>query len=908
MTGVGQAGFPAQMNHPMQASPMPGQQQMSMGLGDMGQQNGMQHRPQPQQPQQQQQPQQPQQQQQNIMQQRAQQRPGVGFPYNDELQTLSAQEYEQVCRVASQIISKTPQEDLEKIKLNLQNMSPEQRQYLSKKNMDPLTYFFRSQALTQLRRFKRNRMEMARAHGNGVDPNGAAMLAETMNPQQRQMLTNMMNLQRNSAYPMGNQQNPEPSFIGSVDNIQGQQADGLRSQEAGQLVVPASSLPINQTASNMFQMGPQLNQNAQSGISPQFLAQHPQGAQNVSQGRSQQTSQLQNETQAQQAARVQAAQRAQIAMTQNGQAGSQMQHQMTQQSPAMPMLNRPMAPGQMSPAQVAAQVRPPSRAPGMGQQQANVQSMGGQPSMQRPQIPPGLPPQLQEQLSQMSNEQLNLFFQQRRLANNQALLRANQQQSIQMQQNFPQQGQGQQMLPGQIGNGQNMRAPLNLQQHIASMNGQMLPGQQMSVQQRQQQQQQQRQHDMYKLQLLRQHGGGIEMSPDQVKEMDRLHFPPAILNNNPNISSPVPKHIKTWGQLKQLAASNPQLLGGVDIQKLMALQKLHLAQILAQSKEGGRGAEQNGQGPWMPTQFQGQSQPFMNNQFASGQQQPSINMPAIRPITPQDIQLARQRLGPQVQSLSDEQLRDLLHRNRQKQIQAAQARALAAQQGQQGQQPQTTSQPPVTVPPTVPQVKLESQAPQSTSQQGPQNGTAKAQATVAGKGNKASVTKQAPKRKLPNEEPTEAQTTPIQKSTQPVASQGGPVPVPNRPNMFFTREQLAAMTPQQRAQLELHLRRQQAQGRGSISRTSAEDAWNNLPERIRMMYDEIAKTAPPAEPVTITPEQKASMSQQLRDSTDYLGRMDALVQFIAKIPGQERNVRSLLAMVSPRLLSTRACI
>ena len=74
--------------------------------------------------------------------------------------------------------------------------------------------------------------------------------------------------------------------------------------------------------------------------------------------------------------------------------------------------------------------------------------------------------------------------------------------------------------------------------------------------------------------------------------MDRLHFPPAILNNNPNISSPVPKHIKTWGQLKQLAASNPQLLGGVDIQKLMALQKLHLAQILAQSKEGGRGAEQ----------------------------------------------------------------------------------------------------------------------------------------------------------------------------------------------------------------------------------------------------------------------------------------------------------------------------
>ncbi|PYH41475.1 uncharacterized protein BP01DRAFT_305629 [Aspergillus saccharolyticus JOP 1030-1] len=885
MPGVGQAGFPAQMNHPMQASPMPGQQQMSMSLGDLGQQGGMQHRPQPQQPQQQQQSQQ-QQQQQNIMQQRAQQRPAVGFPYNDELQTLSAQEYEQVCRVASQIISKTPQEDLEKIKLNLQNMSQEQRQYLVKKKMDPLTYFFRSQALTQLRRFKRNRMELARNQGAGVDPNGAAMLAETMNPQQRQML---MNLQRNSTFPMGNQPNPEPSFMGSIDNIQGQQAEGLRSQEAGQLVVPASSLPIN-TGSNMFPMNSQLGPNAQAGISPQFLAQHTQNAQNVSQGRPQQTSQLQTDTPPQQA-RINAAQRAQLAMTQGGQVGSQMQHQMAQ-SPAMSMLNRPMAPGQMSPAQVAAQVRPPSRAPGMGQQQANVQAMGGQPAMQRPQIPPGLPPAVQEHLSQMSTEQLN-YIQQRAIANNQ-MLRQSRQQSMPMQQGFGQQGQGQQMLNGQMGNGQGIRAPLNLQQQIANMNGvqipnHMLPGQQGSVQQ----QQQQRQHDMYKRQLLRQHSVGIEMSPEQTKEMDRVHFPPAILNNNPNISSPVPTHIKTWGQLKELASSNPQLLGGVDIQKLVALQKLHLAQILTQAKEGNRSAEQHGQGPWMPTQFQGQSQPFMNNQFTSGQQQPPINMPVMRPITPQDIQLARQRLGRQVQHLSDENLRDLLHKNRQKTI-LAQARAMAA--AQQNQQPPTASQPPVTVHPTVPQVKLESQPSQPTAQQNQQNVPPKAQAAPSGKGNKASATKQAPKRKLPNEESMEAQATPVQKPNQPAPSQGGPAPVPNRPNMPFTREQLAAMTPQQRAQLELHLRRQQAQGRGSITRTAAEDSWNHLPERIGMMYEEIARTAPPAEPVPITPEQKATMSQQLRDSTDYLGRMDALVQFIAKIPGQERNVRSLLAM------------
>ncbi|KAL4925620.1 mediator complex subunit 15-domain-containing protein [Aspergillus undulatus] len=34
----------------------------------------------------------------------------------------------------------------------------------------------------------------------------------------------------------------------------------------------------------------------------------------------------------------------------------------------------------------------------------------------------------------------------------------------------------------------------------------------------------------------------------------------------------------------------------------------------------------------------------------------------------------------------------------------------------------------------------------------------------------------------------------------------------------------------------------------------------------------------------------------LRNCTDFLGRMDSLVHFVAKIPGQERNVRSLLGI------------
>jgi hypothetical protein len=902
MTGVGQAPFPQQMGRPVQASPMPGQQQMAMGMNDPSQQAAMQHRQQ-----QQQQQQQPQQQQAMLQQQRAQQRPGSGIPLTDDLSTLSAQDYDHVCRIANQILAKTPQEDVDKIKMNLQNMTPEQRQYLSRKNMDPITYFFRSQALNQLRRHKRLRMEQQRPPNTGVDPNSAIMGDPMMNAQQRQMFQNMMNLQRNSAFSMGGQPNLDPSaFIGNVENIQGQQADGLRSQEAGQLVVPASSSQMNQqpfpNSQNMFQGG-QANMNGAS-ISPQFFPQqHLQNSQNLQQDRTQQAPQFQPQSQAQTQAqaRAQAAQKAQMAISQAGQANSQMQQQMTQQNSAMPMLNRPMAPGQMSPAQVAAQARPPSRAP--GQQPNGVQSIGGQPAMQgRPQIPSNLPPVVQEQLARMTQEQLTAFLmnQRRQISNNQAMARQNAtQQSMPMQQNLSQPGQGQQMANGQMNNSQNMRTSLNLQQQLAGMGGtqppnQMLPGQQQMSAQQRQQQQQQRQHDLYKMQLLRQQSGGLDFSADQVKDMDRVPFPPSILSNNPNVPSPVPKHIKSWGQLKQWATANPQLLGGIDLQKLVTFQKFHMAQMVAQNKENG------GQNPWMQMPFQGQPQQYMNQQqFQAGQQQAPSSGPPVRPISGQDIQMARQRLGAQVQNYTDEQLRELLYRNRQKQM-MLQAQTRAAHAASQGvSQTQSSQQTPVSAPSAAPQVKTEAQPQQQLTQINQQTQAAKAPNPTPGKSVKGPAAKQPPKRKMANDEGVDAQNTPAQKPSQLATSQGVSGPTPSRSNLQLTREQVAAMTPQQRAQLEAHIRRQQGQtqNRVPITRAVAEEAWNNLPEKIRQLYNEISKQAPPADPVTVQPEKKAQMAQQLRECTDMLGRMDTLVQWFAKIPNQEKNVRSLLAMV-----------
>lgn len=895
-TGAGQnqipGAFPQHLNQSMQASPVSGQQQMAMGMNGQNQQAAMQQRQQQQSQamlQQQQQQQQHQQQ-----QQRSQQRPGNGIPMVDDLSTLSAQDLDHVSRLANEMLNKTNPEDMEKIKLNLSNMTPEQRQYLARKNLEPMTYFFRSQALNQIRRHRRARLEMGgRAPNAGVDNNGNMMGDPMMNSQhQRQMLQNMLNLQRNSAFPGNPAQTMEPpNFIGNVENIQGQQADGLRSQEAGQLVVPASSSQMNQAPfpnnnNNMFpqQMGQngQANMNANNtNAQAQFLAQqHLQGGSNTPQDRMQFQAQ-QSQAQAQAQARAQAAQKAQMAMSgHGGQVTPQSQPQLNGQSPVMPMLNQPMAPGQMSPVQVPAQARPPSRPANMGQHPAGV---AGQAAMQgQPQIPSNIPPHIQEQLARMPPEQARVFIMQQRRAALNNMARANPGQQPQ-----PQPGQAQPMMNNQMGNAM-MRGSMSAPQDLSS--GGMPQGQQMTPQQRQQ-----RQNEIYKLQMLRQQNNGVEMTPEQGKQMDRVSFPPSILNMN-GTSMQVPSNIKSWAQLKQWANSNPQVASPNDLPRLMMLQKLHLGQLISASTNQ---VNQNGQGP-TATPFQSTQAPFTNAAgFPPSQQSAAINMAAMRPISAQDIQMARQKLGHQASNFTDEQIREILYRNRQKQMmQAAQNRAMQLEGNTQpGQLNQPAAQPPVPAVQPVPQMKQQHpQAPQST----PQTANTKPQAGAAAKGAKGAAGKQASKKRPSTDDTSEARATATPQMSQPVAVPGAPGTAPQRPGLPFTPEQLAQMTPQQRAQVEAHMRRQQSQSRGQVlSRAAADEAWNrNLPPQVMEVYNDIAKNAPPAKPIPVSPEQKAAMTKQLREALDVLGRLDALVQWFAKMQGQEKNVKNLLAMVS----------
>ncbi|KAJ5294725.1 hypothetical protein PENANT_c014G02265 [Penicillium antarcticum] len=884
-------GFPQQMNQNLQGSPVAGQNQMSMGMNNAA----LQQQQQQQRQQQQSQAMLQQQAQQQAQSQRTQQRPANGIPLPDDLNTLSPQDLDHVSRLANEMLSKTSPEDMEKIKLNLSNMTPEQRQYLARKNLDPMTYFFRSQALGQIRRHRRARAEIGRTQNAGIDPNGNMMGDPMMNSQQqRQAFQNMLNLQRNNAFPGNPGQSMEPpNFMGNVENIQGQQADGLRSQEAGQLVVPASSSQMNQAPfpnnnhNNMFpqQMGQNGqanmngdNVNAQAQAQAQFLAQqqHMQGGSNVPQDR------MQFQAQAQAQARAQAAQKAQMAISgHGGQANPQGQSQLTGQSPGMPMLNQPMAPGQMSPVQVHGQTRPPSRP--MSQHPGSVP---GQAAMQgRPPMPPNIPQHIQDQIARMTPEQAQAFMltQQRRAMSNMARNPA--QQPASLQQNQPQPGQPQQMLNNQMGNPM-MRGSMNVPQE---MNPGGLPqGQQLTPQQRQQ-----RQNEMFKLQLLRQQNNGVEMTPDQSKQMDRVAFPPSILNMN-GTSMQVPKNVKNWGQLKQWAASNSGGSRPNDMSRLMVLQKLHLGQLLS----SGTGLVKDPNVPGQQaTPFQSTQNQFPNPQgFPVGQQQPPPNMAGMRPITAQDIQMARQKLGPQSANFTDEQIRDILHRNRQRQLmQAAQNRAMQMEGNMPpGQQGQPTTQPPFPSGQAIPQPKP--QPPQQTQPPADPQSLVKAQAAANAKSAKAVAGKPASKKRPSTDDTPDDRNmaTPQQNQTvMPSGTGAGPT----RSGMPFTPEQLAQMTPQQRAQVDAHMWRQQQAQPKVLSRVAAEEAWNkNLPPQVMEVYNEISKAAPPAKPLPISPEDKVLMTNQLRDSLQVLGRLDTLVQWYAKVPGQEKNVRNLLAM------------
>lgn len=194
-------------------------------------------------------------------------------------------------------------------------------------------------------------------------------------------------------------------------------------------------------------------------------------------------------------------------------------------------------------------------------------------------------------------------------------------------------------------------------------------------------------------------------------------------------------------------------------------------------------------------------------------------------------------------------------------------------------------------------VPTTTQAPQPV--QTPQTTNAKVQPTSSGgKGAKGGAAGKPTSKKRPHsDEVVEIQNPKAQPPTQ-APPQPATTSAPARPPLNLTREQLAALSPTPRNQFDAHLKTQRPP-RPQLSRIAAEENWNtSLPDQLKHWYNEMAKAViPNSGPMDISAEDKAIMAQQLRDSTEMLSRLDTLVQWLFKLPNQEKNVKALLSMV-----------
>nr|KMM73029.1 hypothetical protein CPAG_09318 [Coccidioides posadasii RMSCC 3488] len=873
--------FPNAMPRPTQGTPMPMQQQQALSAPPNQQ-------PLPQQ----------------AFLQNPQARP-VSMQLRDDISSLSQKESQYVCHFADQLAQKTSPADMEKIKMNLQNMTADQRQFLNRKGLTPMQYFFRCQALKTLRKH-RQAMGMANPQTMNLDAANTAGGERMMTTHQRQLSQPSMSFQGSPAMPMAGL---DPSFSGNVDHVQPQQVDALRSQETGQPAMSAHnpqmmSHPPFGSQQGAFQ-GPHPNVNRTNMNAAMMAQQHRQNLQNAQQDKLQHAAHFQAQSDAQ--ARAQAAAKAQRAIS--SQANPQIPQSMPQQNPAVSMMNRPGAPVQVPQGGMGPQGRPYARPGGMGQNNQNPMQTP------RPPIPPGLPQNVQNHLAQLPPEQVNGVLQnyRRAMANNPAMLRQNH--GVPVQPPIPDSAQMAQVPSSNMVNDPNMRASMGMHYPLMNMGGMQpqpgLQGQQFPMQKPNQPFLGYPQPPDPRLEYLQQRSSTFTMNEDQLREMDKVPFPFAIFNSNPAVAQALPKNLKTWGQLKMWASKNPQALGEISVDRLAMLQKLHFGQMLSARREAAnRAMGQPTAAPPVGMDQSGLRQPHFGpqhmHQQLPGQPQVPHGMPVMRPITANDIHMARQKLGAHVEKLSDDALRVLLEKSRHKQYmtQAARnreaAQALAAQSMNQvptpGQIPVPT-QPPQHIPTTQaqPQVSQPTSAPgmpSMDSKSGPQNVANTARAAAVKPSPKSLKRPSVPdtENKAPVPHQPQVPTVPLGGG----GGGGGGGQPPQASPAQSTRESMAAMSQQQRPQWEAHLRRQQAQPR--ISKDAADEAWARLPEPLKQMYAELVRNDNAVVPVAMTSAQKAAVTQQLRENTYMLSRMDTLVQWISKFPGQEKNVRTLLQM------------
>ncbi|KAH7329369.1 hypothetical protein B0I35DRAFT_404605 [Stachybotrys elegans] len=743
-----------------------------------------------------------------------------GQPGQTDMSRLTNADKQKVAEIASKMMASSSEDAKNAIRQQLSaRLTPQQINEMNAQGKDILTWYFQQQALLALR--------------NGTVRLQPQAGQQNQNPAQATMMQQQQSQQNLQRPNMMNGVQPDGSgtdfsqFTSSMESIKNQQMNGMLAEQAGQMVVPASNANVrNPTPQPMNQNMPNQQGPNQPPRQPQQQPQQPSQQQAQAQQQQNQNMKLQQMKAGQSGQQPQAqmqAMQAQLKQMPGQQAGAGVP---ISQSPAMETLNTPIS-------------RPPGNVNAMGNQ-GMVQGavpFGDQRFNQGIQRPHN--PAFQNMLANMTQEQrasisglapdrLNDVMK-RWQDGRQGMMGMNpaQMNVAQMQQ----QGRPQNPNPmGQMNPGMAGLGPQGLQPGAMGMPGQPP---------------QQPQQPMMRM-----------PQAQTAHVMDSMDLPPQVVAQ----LGTLPPDVKKWRELKAWLSRNNHLpqqtrqqLGILQQRQFSILLSRRQAQQQQQQQQQQQHPPQQGgpmQMPNMPPQTPGQ----MINQHQQQPQQPQQNPmqramgnvpPAVLQVTNQEIMQIR-NARPAMAQLPDEQIRGIIlqmKKNQWMQQQQQQQQQLRAQQSLvQGHAQGSASLGPnhMTMPPNMMQ-QQPNQAVQTPQPQGPNTmPQSAAMQPTASKQSNATPRMSGPnsnnnnRSQPPNSSPAPPQkslkrATPDDESEAPAASTTQP-PAPqqnqqaqqkHKPIPQLTPEQLASLTPEQRAKYEQMLKSHRDRHTEAIERLRA---------------------------------------------------------------------------------------
>ena len=563
---------------------------------------------------------------------------GMPMPMPMQTPNFTAQETTIINTMAQQMFaSATPQEREMAHRRVVESTGQPQLQLLRQKQVNLVQWFFRQMAVKRYLAKKQEAQNLQQQGQNGGNAFGAAMLRPGNAAQ---------NLVNAPASQIGIASQQLGNLGGNFQQIMSRQENGLREQEAGRMVVPASQQHIAGQPGMNQQTGQTGGQNPQQQIgNPQNIQSNTGSTATSGQVRQ---ANSQNHVQQQQPLQGQP----------GGGLRGPLGQGMPQQSPAMPTLNRPMdsntprpasqtqqKPQQQTPDQNAATTGKANQSlqqAGQGQSQMSTQPQAhnAAPKMANLQaIINGFPPHIRQQLMNLPPESRNQFL---------AKLRSAQLQKTGQTRSQNSQGQTKEQLSEKLSAG-------------SSISGQA--------------------HELSSA-LNATSINGPHLTKEQIEEMDNQPYPPTILNGERTMRH-IPPDVKTWRALKEWCRSHSNIVPPESITKLDHLQAMHFSML---AKRGiaieGQALRQNLPGQQLggqpvpnvtasqsgPAPMATMAPPRSTQALGPAQWQQMLASHPLLQVSDEEVRMIRASLPPNAAHLSNAELKVLVAKRKVQQL------------------------------------------------------------------------------------------------------------------------------------------------------------------------------------------------------------------------------------------------